>query len=177
MKTTFKIALQLVLTHEGGFVDHPKDPGGATMAGVTLATFRSYYGADRTAHHLKNITQEQLAHIYLTGFWKPARCDSLPAGLDYALFDFAVNAGVGRAGKTLQQVVGVTADGVIGRKTLDKVVAAALPDLIVQVCDNRMAFLKGLDTFPTFGKGWSARVKSVRTHALAIHAGTFTPAR
>lgn len=96
MTDRFARALPLVLAHEGGWADHPRDPGGATMKGVTLATFRRYV-PNATKDKLRNISDEMLARIYREGYWDIVKGDELPPGLDYALFDWAVNSGPRRA--------------------------------------------------------------------------------
>lgn len=171
MKDNFNRALQLVLVHEGGFVNHPKDPGGATMKGVTLDVFRRHFGVGKTVNDLKNITQEQLARVYRTGYWDKCKCDQLPAGVDYAVFDVAVNSGPGRAARFLQSAVGAKQDGAIGDGTLGKVGSKEPPSIINSICDLRLAFLRGLDTFSTFGKGWTIRVTAVRQQALVMARG------
>lgn len=175
MKENFEKALQFVLVHEGGFANHPADPGGATMKGVTLNTFRQYYGAGKTVDDLRHITQEQLAHIYRTGYWNKCLCDQLPVGVDYAVFDVAVNSGPGRAAKFLQSAVGVAQDGAIGPMTLSKVAEQAPQSLINSLCDARLAFLRSLKTFATFGTGWTRRVTTVRQQALAMANGAPGP--
>jgi lysozyme family protein len=171
MKEDFDKSLQLVLVHEGGFVNHPRDPGGATMKGVTLETFRRYFGADKTVNDLRNITQAQLAHVYRTGYWDKCKCDQLPVGIDYAVFDVAVNSGPGRAAKFLQAAVGVAQDGAIGPGTLGKVETRDPPSIIDSICNQRLAFLQGLETFSTFGVGWTKRVAGVRQQALDMARG------
>lgn len=158
----YKQSLALVLAHEGGYVNHPKDPGGATNKGVT----KKVYDAYRKVHGLpvqsvRYISDEEVGAIYNKQYWKLVRGDSLPAGLDYAVFDFAVNSGPSRAIKYLQRLVGVEDDAVIGNMTLAAVYEKAKANeetLILSYCANRMAFLKSLDTFSTFGKGWTRRV-------------------
>jgi lysozyme family protein len=172
MKDNFDNALQLVLVHEGGFSDHPRDPGGATMKGVTLDTFRRHFGRDKTVDELRNITQEQLAQVYRTGYWDKCRGDQLPSGVDYAVFDAAVNSGPGRAALWLQAAVGAARDGAIGPNTLSKVATHEPPAIINDLCDNRLAFLRGLSTFSTFGRGWTRRVGDVRQHALDMARGS-----
>lgn len=171
MRDNFDKALRLVLVHEGGFVNHPRDPGGATMKGVTLDTFRRHFGAGKTVNDLRNITQDQLASIYRSGYWDKCKCDELPAGVDYAVFDVAVNSGPGRAAKFLQAAVGAAQDGGIGPNTLSKVAAQDPAAIINSVCDKRLAFLKGLNTFATFGTGWTRRVSGVRQQALTMVQG------
>jgi lysozyme family protein len=157
--------LKLVLAHEGGYVDHPKDPGGATNKGITIATFRRYVKRDGTKDDLRRISDADVARIYKRHYWDAVRGDDLPDGLDYATFDFAVNSGTGRAPKYLQRVLGVAQDGVIGPATLKAAHAANVPFAIDQLCDDRMAFLRSLKTFSTFGRGWTSRVSGVRIEA------------
>ena len=121
MKRNFKKALKHVLVHEGGWADHPKDPGGATMKGITLATYRRHFGEDKSKDDLRNITDEDLGQIYRSGYWSKCRCNELPAGVDYAVFDGAVNSGPGRGAKWLQAALGAKQDGGIGPKTLSRV--------------------------------------------------------
>ena len=176
MKDNFDKALALVLVHEGGFVNDPRDPGGATMKGVTLTTFRRFFGADKTVTDLKNITQAQLDQVYRTGYWDKCSADQLPSGVDYAVFDTAVNSGPVRAAKFLQAVVGGTVDGVIGPGTLAAVDARNPAATINGFCDQRLAFLQGLGTFSVFGRGWSRRVGDVRQQALLMAGQTAPPA-
>lgn len=174
MDRNFQRALSLVLKHEGGWADHPKDPGGATMRGVTLGTFRQYVKPDATKEDLRKITDQQIATVYRRHYWDKVAGAELPDGIDYAVFDFAVNSGPARAALYLQKVVGAKQDGRIGPATI-KATKSLLPaNVIHRLCDDRLAFLKRLKTWPTFGKGWSNRVRDVRTEALAI-SGRPTP--
>jgi len=170
MDRNFAQALSLVLKHEGGWSDHPADPGGATMKGVTLANFRRYVKPGATKDDLRKITNEQVASVYRRFYWDAVRGAELPDGVDYAVFDFAVNSGPGRAAKYLQGVAGVVQDGRIGPATLAAVRAKPHSAVIHDLCDRRMAFLRRLKTFGTFGKGWSSRVAGVRSEALKMAA-------
>lgn len=167
MDRNFGTVMPLVLKHEGGFANHPKDPGGATMKGVTLATFQKYKPGASVAD-LKAISDDMLHRIYRDGYWNKVRGDQLPSGLDYAVFDFAVNSGPSRAAKYLQGILGVEQDGVIGSKTLNALADRNVKELVNALCDARLAFLKRLPTWGTFGKGWSSRVAGVRKKALAM---------
>lgn len=168
MDRNFERALKLVLKHEGGWADHPKDPGGATMKGVTLANFRRYVKADATKDDLRKITDAQLATIYRRHYWDAVAGAELPGGVDFAVFDFAVNSGPSRAAKYLQSVVGVKQDGKIGPATLAATKAKLRASTINDLCDKRMAFLRGLKIWDTFGKGWTRRVSEVRQEALKM---------
>ncbi len=175
MKENFKDALDKVLVHEGGFSDHPSDPGGATMKGVTLRTFRRHFGADKTVSDLKRITKKQLQTVYKSGYWDKCKCDALPSGVDYATFDSAVNSGPGRAARWLQSAVGAERDGAIGPNTLDKVAVHEPVSVINDMLDARMSFLRGLSTFSVFGRGWTRRVSEVRRDALTLaNSGSLT---
>jgi lysozyme family protein len=171
MKDNFETALAHVLVHEGGFCNHPADPGGATNKGVTLAVFRRYYGESMGIDELRAITDEQLRHIYKTGYWDKCRCDELPTGIDYVVFDQAVNSGPGRAARWLQSAIGAEVDGRIGPQTIAAAGAADRAKVINHMCDARLAFLTGLKTWPVFGKGWSRRVKGVRDFGLELCGG------
>lgn len=166
MKGNFDECLALVLKHEGGWNDHPKDPGGETNMGVTKRTWEEWIGKRVEPGSLKSLTVADVAPLYKEKYWDRVKGDDLPDGVDYAVFDFAVNSGVGRATRVLQQAVGVTPDGIIGPKTLAAVNAMPPRDLVDEICDKRLAFLQGLFTWPTFGRGWSRRVAEVRKTAL-----------
>ena len=165
MKNNFEKALALVLEHEGLYVNHPRDPGGATMKGVTQAVYDAYRKIrGRPSQSVKFITDEELRAIYKFQYWDKVHGDFLPTGLDYAMFDFAVNSGVGRASKYLQAVLGVAQDGQIGARTLAAITNPV--SIINALLDRRMGFLRNLRTFLTFGKGWTRRVQGVRAKAL-----------
>lgn len=155
---------------EGGYVDHPKDPGGATNMGITRKTLAAWRGiSPYTAlpkSEVRNLTKTEAASIYKKNYWDLAQCSSLPRGLDYAVMDYGVNSGVGRAVKDLQRTVKEfykgTVDGVIGAMTITAVKdfceAYGVDVLIKAYCDRRFAFVSGLKTFATFGKGWTTRI-------------------
>lgn len=168
MDRNFARALALVLEHEGGWADHPHDPGGATMKGVTLQNFRRYIKPHATKAELRNISDEQVATIYRRFYWDAVQGAELPDGVDFAVFDFAVNSGPGRAVRCLQAAVGAAQDGRIGPATLAAVRARPQATVIDDLCDRRLAFLQGLRSFATFGKGWTMRVKQVRSAAMKL---------
>lgn len=163
MHSNLDRALTKVLKHEGGFVDHPNDPGGPTNLGVTLANFKRYVNPKGTVDDLKKLTIAQARTVFERQYWDAVRGNQLPSGLDYAVFDFAVNSGPSRAAKFLQAIVGVAQDGVIGPETLKAIEAqVSTVRLVQQLCDKRLAWLRGLKTWPSFGKGWESRVNDVR---------------
>lgn len=161
MKSNFDQSLALILKHEGGWVDHPKDPGGETNMGVTKKVWEEWVGHEVAPGSLKSLTVADVAPLYKAKYWDKVKADDLPDGVDYAVFDYAVNSGVGRASKQLQSCLGVTPDGAIGPKTLAAAKEADPVALIACICDNRLAFLQKLPTWGTFGKGWGRRVADV----------------
>lgn len=168
MRFNWPQSLDLVLAHEGGFVDHPEDPGGATNRGITLNTFKSFYGEEMTKRDLVNITGEQVAHIYKSGYWDKCRCDDLPGGVDYAVFDAGVNSGPSQAAKWLQCAIRVKEDGIIGPITLSAAYRFSPELAIHRMCLYRMQYLQALSSWDHFGKGWSRRVVGVQTKALEM---------
>jgi lysozyme family protein len=170
MDRNFPRALSLVLKSEGGWSDNPEDPGGATMKGVTLANFRRFVKSDATKADLRKISEDQVATVYRRFYWDAVAGAELPGGVDFAVFDFAVNSGPARAAKYLQAIVGEKQDGKIGPATLKATKAILRATVINDLCDKRMAFLKSLKTWKTFGKGWTSRVSSVRAEALKMAA-------
>lgn len=174
MERNFQRSLSLVLKWEGGFVNHPKDPGGATNKGITLATFRRYVKRNGTVDDLKRITDAQVSTVYRKQYWDAVKGDDLPSGVDYAVFDFAVHSGPARAAKYLQAAVGVDQDGKIGPVTIAAARGMNAVDLVAAICAKRMAFLKRLNTWPTFGKGWTNRVNDVVREAAKMVSETST---
>jgi lysozyme family protein len=171
MRENYARALPLFLKHEGGFVDHPKDPGGATNKGVTIGTLKRLGidvdgDGDSDIVDLRNLRHSDVERVYKLFYWDAVKGDLLPSGLDYAVADFAINSGPARAARHLQRVIGVAEDGDIGPKTLAALAGAAVPAIINRLQDSRLRFLRGLKTWPTFGNGWGRRVAEVRAVAL-----------
>lgn len=168
MRDNFERSLTEVLKHEGGWADHPKDPGGATMKGVTIGTFAQFKGRKVTKEELRNISDADLRAIYKRKYWDVVKGDDLPVGLDFVTFDAAVNSGPARGARWLQTALGVPADGKIGPVTIAAARAANVPQSIDYACNVRLDFLRKLKTWPTFGKGWARRVTDVRNAAKAM---------
>jgi lysozyme family protein len=168
MKENFEKSLSILLKHEGGFVDHPKDPGGATNKGITKKTYEEFLGRDVTVEELKNITDEDVKLIYKTLYWDIVKCDTLPAGVDFAVFDWCVNGGPSRAAKTLQKALNVDADGAIGPNTLSAATNSDCTQTIELFTKERENFYRGLKTFDTFGKGWIRRNKETCEFAISL---------
>ena len=175
MLTNYAKCLPEILRHEGGWADHPSDPGGATMKGITIGTYRQWKGRAVTKAELRAISDEEIAAIYKRNYWDKVRGDDLPAGLDLVAFDAAVNSGPARGARWLQTALGVAADGKIGPKTIAAAEAADAATAINRALDVRLSFLKGLKTWPTFGKGWGRRVSDVRKVALGMAHVKETP--
>lgn len=157
-----------VLKHEGGYVDHPKDPGGATNRGITLATLADWRGSPVTKAEVQALSEKEAREIYRAKYWNAVQGDALPAGVDLAVFDFAVNSGPGRAVRSLQWQLGIPADGAIGPVTLAAVRRVNAARLAGDLCRARLAWLRGLPTWDAFGKGWTARVVDVERAALGM---------
>jgi lysozyme family protein len=165
MKDNFAAALAHVLLSEGGYVNNPKDPGGMTNLGCTKAVWEEFVGHPVSETDMRELTPADVAPLYKRKYWDKVAGDDLPAGLDYCVFDAAINSGPGRAAKWLQEVAGVNADGSIGPATLKAIDAFSPLEIIAQYNDKRLQFLESLPTFATFGKGWSNRVSSVQSIA------------
>jgi lysozyme family protein len=169
MKVNFAPSLSAVLVHEGGFVNNPRDPGGATNKGVTQAAYDDYRASQGLRQQtVRNIATDEVSAIYEGRYWDAIRGDDLPSGVDYCCFDLAVNSGVSRAVRFLQAAVSVAQDGAIGPVTVAAASALPAAELIDAICDARQAFLERLPTFNTFGRGWTQRVVEVRAGAKAM---------
>jgi lysozyme family protein len=170
MNTNFELCLKKMLAHEGGYVNHPQDPGGMTNLGVTKRVWEEWVGHDVDEKQMRALTPETVAPLYKRKYWDAVRADELVAGVDYCVFDVAVNSGPGRAIKFLQSSVGTTPDGGFGPATLAAVKKAEEDParLIELYCAKRLEFLQSLKTFETFGRGWSRRVAEVKEEALKM---------
>jgi len=167
LQQNFETALAHVLRYEGGYSDHPSDPGGATNRGITKAVLEAYRGHAVSKDDVRALAKAEAAAIYRARYWDAAKCDQLPGGLDIAVFDCAVNQGIRRAARFLQQAAEVTADGQIGPTTLAAVAGAQQGTLLAEFMARRMnsyGLLQKL--FRVFGLGWSRRLMA--THAVAL---------
>jgi len=168
MNRNWDKAFDLVIVNEGGYVDNSQDPGGATNWGCTKAVWEKYVGHEVTKDDIKALTKEDVKPLYKRNYWDAIHGDALPSGLDYCIFDCAINSGTGRAAKFIQEIAGVTADGAIGNNTVAAITQINPVTAINEFCDKRQAFLESLKTFATFGKGWSKRVAEVRAKSLEM---------
>ncbi len=164
---SFEHVLPHLFRHEGGYADHPSDPGGATKCGVTRATLAAWRGRAVSKSEVRALTKAEAAAIYRARYWDAVKGDRLPAGIDYAVFDAAVNSGPARAAKWLQAAVRVPQDGIVGPVTLAAAASGDPARLIGDISEIRLAFLRALSTWPVFGKGWSRRVEEVGAEAQA----------
>ena len=170
MKANFPKSLHETLRYEGGWSDHPKDPGGATMLGITLETFRRYRPM-ATKAELRAISDADVERIYRAGYADPVQFDALPSGMDHVAFDGAVNSGPSRGARWLQIGLGIKADGKIGKGTLAVARTAEPVPVIKRAVAARAGFLRGLKTWATFGKGWSRRMAEVEAFAVVQAVG------
>ena len=170
MKENLLPSMVALMKHEGGFVNHPRDPGGMTNLGVTQRVWEEWVGHPVSEKEMRALTPAIVAPMYKKKYWDKVSGDLLPSGVDLAVFDFAVNSGPGRAAKMLQRALGVTEDGAIGPKTLAKVLTIDSSQLIADYNDARLEFLKSLPTWDDFGNGWDTRVARVTVEATNMTA-------
>lgn len=168
MKGNFPLALQKLLRHEGGYVDHKDDPGGMTNLGITKRTWELWTKAPATEATMRSLTPEMAAPLYKAMFWDKMRCDELPDGLDYMVFDAAVNSGPARAAKWLQKCLRIKPTGVLNAAAIAAAQSADLSALLNAYTAERLRFLQGLRTWPVFGRGWNRRVAEVSTAAKTM---------
>lgn len=168
-KTSFDVALIRLLADEGGYTNHPSDPGGPTNFGITIADARQHWKANITSDDLRKMSLSIAKIIYRSKYWDAQRCDDLPAGVDYAVFDYGVNSGIGRSGKVLRRKLGLSdKTSVVNDEVIATALKANSAKLVRAICDERLAFLKSLKTWPVFGVGWGRRVVGVRAQALNL---------
>ena len=168
MNKNYDKCLETILHHEGGYVNHPEDPGGETNLGVTKRVYQEWGGTK----DMKDLTFDDVAPIYKKNYWDKMKCDDLPSGLDLCVFDFGVNAGPGRAAKYLQTLIGTVADGGIGPNTLAKLKEytdeTGVKETITNYQNERQSYYEKLSTFKTFGRGWTRRVEETTKLALEL---------
>lgn len=158
---SFDTYIKRVLEHEGGFVDHPSDPGGATRYGITQKTAR----ANGYTGDMRQFPLDAAIAIYRKDYWDALRCDAMPWPVAFQVFDAGVNHGVSRSAQWLQTAVGTAADGKVGPQTIAAVLGANPAELVMRLTAIRLEFYAGLNTFGTFGRGWVRRVAGNLKHA------------
>lgn len=164
----FTRSLETIFKHEGGYVDHPDDPGGATNMGITHKTLAAWRGNPVTRDDVRNMSREEAGEIYRANYWNALSCDALPSGVDLVVFDFGVNAGVSRAAKLLQRIVHVEQDGQVGPITVGAAKAIDAEHIVSSFSDGRMEHYRSLRIWDTFKNGWTRRTKETREAALAM---------
>ncbi|WP_424990380.1 glycosyl hydrolase 108 family protein [Fluviibacterium sp. S390] len=164
----FVKCLDIIFMHEGGYADHPEDPGGATNMGITHKTLAAWRGQPVTKDDVRDLTREEAGEIYRANYWNALSCDGLPAGVDLVAFDFGVNAGVRRSAKLLQKLVHVEQDGQVGPITVGAAQTLEAEHIINAFSDGRMEHYRSLKTWDTFKKGWTRRTTETRATALEM---------
>lgn len=167
----FETALAHVLHWEGGFADHPADPGGATNFGITHGVVAAWRGTPVSRDDVRALTVEEAGAIYRARYWDACQCSDLPPGVDLMVFDAAVNHGPRQAARFLQRALSVADDGVIGPKTLAAAARQDASQTVYEIAARRMVFYARLNTFPSFGLGWARRLMSTVMAAGADAAG------
>jgi len=178
MKSNFDASITKMLAHEGGYTDDKRDPGnrlpdgraGSTNLGVTQAVWEAFIGHKVSQEVMKALTRTDVGHLYKERYWDAVQGDELPTGVDYSVFDAAVNSGPRQAAKWLQRAVGAVDDGAIGPMTLAKVLAHPADDVVERFNHQRLSFLQGLPTFGIYGKGWTRRVAEVQSVSASMLA-------
>jgi len=168
MQNNFEKCLEMLLHHEGGYVNDSRDSGGMTNLGVTKRVYDKWIDRESTEEEMRNLTPEDVAPIYKKNYWDRVKGDLLPSGLDWACFDWAVNSGSGRPAKAVQRAVGATVDGAIGKQTVALVMEKDPEFIIDYVYTVRKSFYEGLDDYKHFGRGWSRRNKETLKQALSM---------
>lgn len=165
----FEVCLGEILAHEGGYVDHPRDPGGATNLGITratLAAWRKVKLAEVSKFDVRKLSRKEAAGIYRARYWEFCRCGELPPGIDLVVFDAAVNSGPRRSARWLQASLGVKTSGSVGPATITAAAHGDAAKIVRAALARRKAFLRGLSNWKTFGRGWSRRLASIKKSAL-----------
>lgn len=175
MKANFNACMAHVFMSEGGYVDHPNDPGGATNMGITIKTLAAYRAKPVTKADVRALTKAEASEIYRQNYWNAISGDYLPCGLDLVAFDAAVNSGPERGAKWLQQAVGVPQDGRIGPRTIAAANSTYVPAAIARNIAIRRSFMKSIRDrktkkllWDTFGNGWSNRLIALEKAATEM---------
>lgn len=155
-----------ILRWEGGFVDDPLDRGGATNKGITIGTFRNFYGKDATVEQLKNITDEQWLHIFKSGYWDKWKADDIEnQSIADIVVDWAWGSGAATSIKQVQKILGVAVDGIVGDDTLTAINIAGQRSLFVKIHNRRIEFVENIvkrdPSQARFLKGWKNRINSL----------------
>lgn len=165
---TYDEALRRILADEGGYSNDAGDPGGPTKYGITIIDARKYWKPNATAEDVRGMPLAVAKDIYRKHYWAPVRGDELPPGVDYAVMDYGVNSGIGRPDKVLRRQLGVPPGPLFDDALIAAIKKAKPATVAANLCDERLAFLQALRTWPTFGKGWGRRVAGVRAASIRM---------
>ena len=157
MQNNFDKCLEMLLHHEGGYVNDSRDSGGMTNLGVTKRVYEDWVDRKVTEQEMRDLTPDDVAPIYKKNYWDRIKGDYVPSGVDWCLYDWCVNSGSKRPAKAVQRAVGATPDGVIGKQTVGLIMEKDPKFIIDYVYTVRQAFYEGLDDYKHFGRGWSRR--------------------
>lgn len=178
MKDNYETCLAFTLKWEGGDVNHPKDPGGATRKGITQATYDKWRASRGQAKQsVFKMTDAELKQIYREWYWNAVKGDELPYGVDLAVFDYGVNSGPARAVKALQALVGAAQDGIVGPETLAKTRSKDAAELVKAICARRLSHYSSLSTWSVFGKGWSRRIADAEATGVRMALAKQAPSK
>ena len=164
----FESVVKMVLEHEGGYVNHPSDPGGETKYGISKRAYPDV--------NIAELTEDDAADLYKRDYWDRIKGDDLPAGVACVVMDYAVNSGISRASKALQSVCGISnGDGIIGPASLHAVWTTVRNDgeesVVNAVTEQRQGFIRALSIYDTFGKGWERRIEETRAKGMELVNG------
>lgn len=169
MADNFEKSLKYVLIHEGGYANDPNDSGGPTMKGITQRVYDAYrIRMGRQKANVRDISNKEVEDIYRRQYWDAIRGDDLPAGVDYATFDFAVHSGVGRAIKELQAAAGLRPDAHMGTVSLEALAEGSHEQTVRKLQDRRRKFIRKLSSYKYFKRNWERRVNEVEATALSM---------
>lgn len=175
MDKNFDQSIKYLFFDEGGYTNEVTDSGGPTKYGITIHDYRLYINKYGTAKDVRNLTEKQAINIYFNKYWLKMKCDKLPSGLDYAVFDYGVNSGINRSIPALQKIIGSTPDGQIGDKTLQAVSEYidknGVDRLITELYDERLTYLRTKPNWNVYKNGWTARCERGKKNAILMSRG------
>jgi lysozyme family protein len=167
-RSNYERCFAFTLRYEGGYVNHPRDPGGATNLGITKRVLEGHRGRPVSIAEVKALTKDEAGEIYRKNYWRAVRGDDLPSGVDLVVWDYGVNSGPSRAIKAMQRALKVRVDGHVGAATIAAANEADPVQLVEAICKERQRFVRSLKTYSTFGKGWERRIAAVRSLGLKM---------
>ena len=174
----YKELIPIIKKWEGGYVNDPDDSGGATNKGVTLATFRTWFGANKTVNDLKALTDEQWIYIFLNGYWNQCKASEINnQAIANIIVDWAWASGPKTAIKKVQSILGTDIDGIVGPKTLAAINNAEPRQLFNKIKAARLQFVENLaEQRPKdkkFLQGWKNRINSFFFETGADNMGMY----